>query len=98
MHFLGGWGWLGCALKGIFWVEMFWWVVSVLLLLFVAYATYVLFFGLDKEEGTSLSDFIKESEGDQYCNRYSAKGARHLAFLPLVGKSADVEFEKSGDF
>lgn len=43
--------------------SMFWWTVSILLMLFVAYATYVLFFGLDKEENTRLSDFIKDAPG-----------------------------------
>ena len=43
---------------------MFWWILSLLLLAFVGYATKVLFFGLDDEEGTSLSDFIKDVEGD----------------------------------
>lgn len=32
-------------------------------LLFLAYATYVLFFNLDEEEGTSLEDFIVDRPG-----------------------------------
>ena len=44
--------------------KMFWWILSAVLLLFVAYVTKVLFFGLDEEVGTSLNDFIKEAEGE----------------------------------
>lgn len=67
-HWVGGAGiWCALILKANSEraeVKMFWWIVSALLLLFLAYATKVLFFGLDEEVGTSLSDFIKEAEGN----------------------------------
>ena len=37
--------------------------MGICVLLFIAYATYVLFFNLDEEVGTSLEDFILDRPG-----------------------------------
>lgn len=43
--------------------EMFWWVVAAVLLLFVGYVIRTLFFDLDKDENTTLGDFLNEEQG-----------------------------------
>ncbi len=53
-----------CVIKSAIETEMLWWIVTASLGVFLVYVVRVLFFGLDEEEKTSLSDFLKEEEGE----------------------------------
>lgn len=42
---------------------MFLLIVSVIVVLLIGYCTYTIFFNLDQEVGTDLSDFIRDTQG-----------------------------------